>query len=184
MTRNLLLPLLLLAAASAACTRQSLQATYDRQTSYIESFITAQMSADTLATLSRRGGAYRLTLHDTLPPERDSLLPGGKVSLYYACYTLTSASISRNNLVATNLKSVASAAGWTLTDSTRYKKDTLLLDKNLLPGLEAGLRGVQAQDEAYILFTGEYGFGSSERGTIPARSALVYQVWIDSIEKP
>lgn len=183
MKRNCILHFLLLSAVLAgACTKQSLRATYDKQATFIENFISAQMNADPGATLSRSGEVYRLTLHDTLPPQRDSLLPGGKVSLYYACYTLTSASISRNNLVSTNLKSIAQAAGWSLSDSTRFRPDTLVLDKQLLPGLEAGLAGVQPLDEAYILFTGEYGYGRRERGTIPARSALVYQVWINSID--
>jgi len=182
MKRNTLILVFLLAAALGACTKQSLKTTYDKQTTYIENFITAQMKADTNATLTRNGNVCRLTLHDTLPPERDSLLPGGKVSLYYACYTLTAASVSRSNLVATNYEPLAKAAGWNLTDTTRYKLDTLTLDQTLVKGLQDGLVGVQEEDEAYILFTGEYGFGASERGTIPARSALVYQIWISRID--
>lgn len=171
----------LLLAGIGACTKEAQKATYDKQINYIESFIQNQMKLDTTATLVRNGGSYRLTLHDTLGL-KDSLRPGGKVALYYACFTLTSGSISRTNLVATNLKSIASQAGWDLTDTTGYKLDTLVLNDKLVKGLELGLNGVQDQDEAFILFTGENGFGNTERGTIPARSALVYAVWIEKID--
>ena len=169
-------------ALAAACTKQSLKATYDKQSGYIEAFVQGQMKSDTTATLRENGGAYRLLLHDTLKVQRDSLREGGLVSLYYACFTLTGSSVSRNNLVATNLKEVARAAGWDLTDTTRYKLDTVRLDKNLLPGLRYGLEGVQAGDQGYILFTGKLGYEDTERGMIPAKSALAYQIWIDNVK--
>lgn len=171
----------LLFAGIAACTKESQKATYDKQVTYIQSFIENQMKSDTNATLRINGGSYRLTLHDTLGL-KDSLRPGGKVALYYACFTLTNGSLNRSNLVATNLKSIATQAGWNLTDTTRYKLDTLVLDNKLVKGLQLGLDGVQEQDEAFILFTGENGFGNTERGTIPARSALVYAIWIEKID--
>ena len=177
---TLILLTVLLLAGIGACTKQSLKTIYDKQISYIESFIGTQMKSDTTATLVMNEGTYRLTLHDTLAL-KDSLLPGGKVALWYACFTLTSGSITRSNLVATNSKSIATQAGWTLSDTTRYKLDTLTLGDHLVKGLARGLQGVQAGDEAYILFTGENGFGNTERGMIPARSALVYAIWIENI---
>ncbi len=178
---TLIFSAVLAAALVAACTKQSLQTTFDKQTTYIENFISARMKADTNATLTISGSAYRLTLHDTLPAQRDSLQRGCKVSLYYGCYTLTSASISTSNLVATNLKELAKQAGWTLSDTTRFKLDTLTLDSSLLTGLADGLVGVQPKDEGFILFTGKYGYGKNERGMIPALSALAYYFWIDEI---
>jgi hypothetical protein len=89
--------------------------------------------------------------------------------------------LSNSNLIATNYKRLAEQAGWKLTDQSLYKLDTLTLDKSLLPGLAAGLVGVQPKDEGYILFTGKYGYGGSQKGTIPARSALAYYFWIENI---
>lgn len=169
----------------AACSRESLKATYDKQVGFIEGFISAQMKADTNATLFHNGKAYRLTLHDTLDRvlgPRETLLDGGKVSLYYACYTLTGSSLSAGNLVATNVKDIARQAGWNLSDTLRYKLDTLILDNSLVSGLQEGLRGVRQYDECVVLFTGEFGFGNTERGTIPARSALAYLFWIENID--
>ncbi len=172
-----------LAAAvwALSCTKQAVQTTYDKQTTNIEKFLESQMKADTNARLTLNDGAYRLILHDTLPAGRDSLRKGGSVSLHYALYTLTSTSVSKTNLVATNLESVAKSAGWTLSDTSQFKLDTLRLDASLLDGLQRGLLGVQAQDEGYILFNGKYGFGKKEHGMIPANSALVYQIWIDTV---
>lgn len=169
----------------AACVKQSLQITYDKQTSYIDNFVATQMKADTTATLVRNGGSYRLTLADTLDKvlgERDSLKAGNRVALWYACFTLTGNSISTSNLVATNVREVAEMAKWKLADSTNiFHLDTIRVDKNLVEGLYMGLQGVQQLDHGYVLFTGEFGFGNMARGTIPARSALVYQYVIEEI---
>lgn len=170
-----------MAVVLAGCAKQSVQATYDKQTGYIESFISTQMSEDATAMLTRNGGAYRVTLHDTMDPTRDSLQWGQRVSLYYGCFTLTSAKLTTANLVATNLKSLADQAKWTLTDESRFKLDTLVLNGALVQGLADGLVGVQPGDEGYILFTGKYGYGKSARGTIPALSALAYYILIDEI---
>ena len=183
--RSLLLAAILAMAVIAACSKLSVKSTYEKQSTYIEGFVSAQMSKDPQATLTRNGGAFRLTLHDTLDRvfgQRDSLRKGGTAVVWYACYTLTSSSVSSGNLVATNVKQLATSAGWNLSDTLRYKPDTLRLDGTLVRGLQEGLHGVQQYDECYILFTGEFGFGNNERGTIPARSALAYQFWIESIE--
>lgn len=174
--------ILLSIIVSGACTQQALQTTYDKQTTNIESFISAQMKADETATLTRTGGAYRVTLNDTLDPTRDSLGWNGSVTLDYALYVLSGSSVSSSNLVATSVQEIADAAGWDLSDKDQFQKVTLSMQDDLLEGLKMGLYGVQPQDDAYILFTGKYGYGSREQGTIPAKSALVYHVWIYSIE--
>ena len=182
---TLILSSLLALGMAVACVKQSLQATYDKQTSYIDNFVATQMKADTNATLTRNGGSYRLTMADTLDRvlgPRDSLKAGNRVALWYACFTLTGNSISTSNLVATNVIEVAEMAKWKLSDSTNiFHLDTIRVDKKLVEGLYLGLQGVQQFDHGYVLFTGEYGFGNMARGTIPARSALVYQYVIDEI---
>ena len=166
-----------------ACTKQSIQATYDKQETTIDAFVTARLKADTTATVTRNGGAVRVTLHDTLSTAADdSLRVGGTVSFYYAAYTLTGSSVSASSLVATNREQTATEAGWHLSDTTQFHIETLVLDDSLVPGLRDGLVGVQSQDECYILFTGKYGYGKNRQGTIPAKSALVYRVWVESID--
>ena len=175
---------ILLILLLAACTKQSLQSTYDRQISNIESFVTSYLQNDPTATLVINEGSYRLIFHDTLDASlhrKDSLAWGGQVVLYYGCYTFPNSNLSMTNLVSTNMIELAKLARWELTDESRYKLDTLTLDNTILPGLANGLLGVQPQDEGYILFTGKYGYGSSQKGTIPARSALAYYYWIENI---
>lgn len=177
--------ILLILVVLAACSKQSLQVTYDKQITNIESFIQNLLNKDPDARLIKEEeGVYRVNLHDTLDrvlSRTDSLEWGGEVSLYFACFTLTSSSLSNANLVATNLKELAEQAKWSLSDESIFKLDTLKLDNNLVPGLAKGLKGVQPLDEGYILFTGKYGYGKAERGTIPARSALAYYYWIENI---
>jgi len=173
----------LLLAAAFACTKQSLQATYDKQETTIDAFVAARTKADPDATVTRNGGSVRVVMHDTLSVEGDdSLHVGGTVSFYYAGYLLTSANIVSTNLVATNRKQTATEAGWNLSDTTQFHIETITLDDSLLPGLYDGLQGVQDQDECYILFSGKYGYGKSKQGTIPAKSALVYHIWVESID--
>lgn len=175
--------ILLLAAvlAAAACAKQALQTTYEKQAGYIESFLAAQMKNDPSARLTMNGGACRLILHDTLDPTRDSLQRGQKVRLNYGCYLLTSSSLSTGNLVATNIEALAGMAGWGLTDKSVFTPLTLTLDDNLVEGLADGLWGVQDGDEGYILFTAQYGYGNKDNGTIPALSALAYFIQIEKI---
>lgn len=186
MKRNtLILSCFLALGLTAACVKQSLQSTYDKQTSYIDNFVATRMKADTNATLTRNGGSYRLTLADTMDRvygERDSLKAGQRVALWYACFTLTGNSISTANLVATNVREVAEQAKWALADSINiFHLDTIRVNKDLVEGLYLGLQGVQEFDQGFVLFTGQYGFGNIARGTIPARSALVYQYLIEEI---
>ena len=184
MKKSTFILIALLIAGVFACTKESVQATYDKQETTIESFVESQLKADTTATVTYNNGAVRVVMHDTLYREgvlKDSLLAGGTVSFYYAGYVLSSAAISAAGLFATNHEATAKASGWVLSDTTQFRICTLTLDETLLPGLRYGLEGVQNQDECYILFSGEYGYGNNIQGTIPARSALVYHIWVNSI---
>jgi FKBP-type peptidyl-prolyl cis-trans isomerase len=44
-----------------------------------------------------------------------------------------------------------------------------------------GLEGVKAGEECEIIFSGKYGFGNKAFGMIPAKSALLYKIWVVSI---
>ena len=180
----ILISFLLLALLVPACNKAAVQLAYDKQETNISKFVESQLKKDTTATVTYKDGTVRIVLHDTLRREgilADTLQTGGTVSFYYAGYTLTGASVSNSNLFATNHKKTADAAGWKLSDTTAFNIMTLTLDDRLLDGLQRGLEGVRGQDECYILFSGKYAFGSRIQGTIPARSALVYHVWVNSI---
>ena len=112
----------------------------------------------------------------------DSLSSHGTVSFYYAGYVLNNASLNTGDMFATNSKDVAAAAGWNLTDESVFEVKTLKLgDKDIVPGLRRGLAGVKEGQECFILFSGKYGFGKHELGTIPANAALVYHIKVESI---
>jgi hypothetical protein len=184
---RILIPALLLAAIAGflpACNKEAVQLAYDKQETSIASFVEAQRRADETATVTYKDGVVRVVLHDTLTREgllADTLSMGGTVSFYYAGYTLSGSNVSSSNLFATNHQRTADAAGWKLSDTTAFHIQTLTLDDKLLEGLQRGLEGVRNQDECYILFSGKYAYGSRVQGTIPARSALVYHIWVNSI---
>ena len=172
------------AALASACNKEAVQQAYDKQETNIAKFVEAQCKADETATVTYKDGTVRIVLHDTLRREglfADTLRTGGTVSFYYAGYLLTGSSVSSSNLFATNHKKTADAAGWKLSDTTAFKISTITLDDRLLDGLQRGLEGVRPQDECFILFSGKYAYGSHAQGTIPARSALVYHIWVNSI---
>ena len=181
---RILVSALLLAALVPACEKQSVQLAYDKQETNIDNFVTAQLKKDTTATVTYKNGVVRVVLHDKLQrvgPLADTLRTGGTVSFYYAGYTLSSSTVSVSGMFATNHKETADNAGWRVNDTTAFNIQTLTLDDRLLDGLQRGLEGVRNQDECYILFSGKYGYGSHSQGTIPARSALVYHIWVNSI---
>ena len=181
---RILASVLLIAAIVPACNKEAVQQAYDKQETNIASFVGAQTKADTTATVTYKDGVVRVVLHDTLKREgllADTLRTGGTVSFHYAGYTLSGSSVSSSNLFATNHKATADAAGWKLSDTTAFNIMTITLGEPLLEGLQRGLEGVRGQDECYILFSGKYAYGSRVQGTIPARSALVYHVWVNSI---
>jgi hypothetical protein len=180
MTKRILIALALVALS--ACGKQSLKTTYDKQTTYIENFVAARQKESPDAVLVRQDGAYRLTLNDIPEESSPALERGHRVRLNYGCFTLTSATLSSTNLVSTNIKDLATQAKWTLSDESIFQPVTVTVDDSLVPGLASGLVGMQAGEEAYILFTGEFGYGNSERGTIPALSALAYYVQIEAID--
>ena len=183
-TRILVSALLLAGLVPAACNKASVQLAYDKQETNIANFVEAQCKADTTATVTYKDGTVRIVLHDTTAREgllADTLRMGGTVSFYYAGYTLTSSSVSNSNLFATNRQATADAAGWKISDTTAFNIETITLDDRLLDGLQRGLEGVRGQDECFILFSGKHGYGNNKQGTIPARSALVYHVWVSSI---
>ena len=159
---RILIPALLLALAAGllpACNKEAVQLAYDKQETNIASFVEAQLKADKTAKVTYKDGVVRVVLHDTLQREgllADTLQTGGTVSFYYAGYVLKNASVSNANLFTTNHKKTADAAGWRLSDTTAFHIRTLTLDDQLLEGLRRGLEG-------------------------PARSALVYHLWVNSI---
>lgn len=184
MKRSTVILVIALFAGVLSCTKQQVQTTYDKQETLIDNFVQARLKQDSTATVTYNNGSVRVVMHDTLAREgvlKDSLLAGGSVSFYYAGYVLSGASVSAAGLFATNHEATAKASGWELSDTTQYHICTLTLDESLLPGLRNGLEGVQNQDECYILFSGQYGYGNHKQGTIPALSALVYHIWVNSI---
>ena len=119
-------------------------------------------------------GSTRLVWDEGTGP---MLEPDGSVSFYYAGYTF-SGSISKQNLFVTNHQATAEASGFALTDPDYELYEVNLGETELIEGLRNGLEGVRAGERCDILCSGKYAFGNTTFGTIPAKSALAFQIWV------
>lgn len=163
----------------ASCKGKSLETTYSSQEDNIDKFIENLMEQDTVKYVVHNGGSNRIVLEEG---EGDELAEGGQVSFIYAGYTFSGSAPSAGNLFATNSVAIATESGWTVNDGD-YRILTLTLDKNagLVEGLRNGLLGVKGGEMCYIVFSGKYGFGDKNMGSIPKNSALIFQVWVESL---
>lgn len=166
----------------SGCTKQSLETTYSNQEERIETYVQTLLAetddnGDPIHSAVRNGGATRVIL---TPGTGPALSKGGTVSFYYAGY-IFNGSLSANNLFATNNETFAAENGWELTDADYSIKKVRLTKDSLLEGLYLGLHGVRAGEVCMILFSGEYGYGEKHVGTIPANSALAYQIWVTEV---
>ncbi len=170
----------LLAMTVASCSKQQLQTTYDSQDKRIDSFIQSQLSSSKALRTYPNGGSNRLVIVEG--EGDDSLSTSGTVSFHYAAY-IFSGSISSSNLFATNHEQTIADNGWTNMSGLDTSPMTLKLDTaDIVEGLRMGLFGVKKGQECYIIFSGRYGFGSKPIGTVPANSALLYHIWVESID--
>jgi hypothetical protein len=102
------------------------------------------------------------------------------VSFYFAGYSFTSGK-STNNLFATNHEETANSARWDLTDADYNLMTIDMADTELVKGLRDGLLGVKSGEHCEILFTGKYGYGKKPFGTVPANSALLFEIWVEAV---
>ena len=170
---------LILAFMAVSCTKEAQKTLYEKQEKLIENFVNAQLSANEEAEVVYNGGSVRVIV--AAGDSEDTLSSDGTVSFYYAGYTLSGTAVSQSNLFATNREDIAS--GWDLSVEDAFEPVILKLDEaSLVEGLRTGLKGVRTGEECYILFNSKHGYGDKAYGTIPAHAALVYRIWVNSIE--
>ena len=157
-----------------SCIKEKIENTYNNQEAKIDQYVEKNRGEKRVVY---NEGSTRLV---TKEGEGEELKGNGSIAFYYAGYTF-SGNISASNLFATNHAATATGAGWTLTDEQDNILTINLSEYKLIPGLKAGLVGVKGGEECQILFSGKYGFGDESVGIVPANSALVYKIWVESI---
>lgn len=169
--------------AATSCIKEQLEVSYNRQEDQIESHIeknqTVKNNEGVTVNLRvvRNGGSNRLVKVEGTGEE---LRADGHVGFYYAGY-IFNGSVSASNMFVTNHQVTAEQAGWNLTDPDYSLMEINITDYELIEGLRNGLIGVRAGEECEILFSGKYGFGNKTFGMIPAKSALLYKIWVVSV---
>lgn len=175
-----LISLLALCIFATSCIKTQLETTYNKQEDQIDQYLTKNMvvnnsegGSDTLRVV-RNNGSNRLVRKEGIGEE---LAADGYVSFYYAGYSF-SGSVNASNLFTTNRLETASESGWSTEESNYQIYEISLADTDLIPGLKDGLTGVRAGEECEILFSAKYGFGNKSLGIIPAKTALLYKIWV------
>lgn len=166
---------------ATSCIKEQLETTYNKQEEQIDQYITRSMvvtnelgETDTLRVV-RNNGSNRLVLKEG---NGEELSADGYVSFYYAGYSFNGGSISAASLFSTNRFETASESGWKAEESEYTLYEVSLADSDFIPGLKNGLLGVKAGEECEIMFSAKYGFGNKALGIIPAKTALLYKIWV------
>ena len=166
---------------AGSCVKEQLEATYTKQEDQIDSYITKNMTVsdgeggtDTLRVV-RNGGSNRLVRVEGTGEE---LREDGHLGFYYAGYIFNG---GPSSLFVTNHQATAEQAGWNLTDADYALWEINITETELIDGLRKGLTGVRAGEVCEIIFSGKYGFGNTTFGMIPAKSALLYRIWVVSV---
>lgn len=176
----------------SACSASSLENTYNSQESRIDSYLSGLvltvLDEDGNPVLDEQGkpvtrkpeiihnnGSNRAVIKDG---QGEELSSNGSATIYYAGYIFEN---QPRKIFATNHRQTAEKENWATTE-TDYEPFTIdMKDKNIITGLKNGLTGVKQGEECIIVFSGKYGFGKHSLGTIPAKSALCYHIWVESI---
>ena len=169
--------------AMVSCVKEQLEVTYNKQEDQIDQYITRSMivknadgTTDTLRVV-RNEGANRLV---KIEGSGEELRENGHVGFYYAGYIFNGGS-NASGMFVTNHQATAEQGGWNLTDPDYALMEINISEAELLDGIRKGLMGVRAGEECEILFSGKYGFGDNTFGMIPAKSALLYKIWVVSV---
>jgi FKBP-type peptidyl-prolyl cis-trans isomerase len=172
--------ILTICSLATSCVKEQLETVYNKQEEQIDQYLTKAMvttdesgQPDTLRVV-RNGGSNRLVRVEGIGEE---LTKDGYVSFYYAGYTFNG-SVSASSLFSTNRLESAAEAGWSAEESEYTLYEINLKDADLIPGLKNGLEGVKAGEECEIVFSAKYGFGNKPLGMIPAKTALLYKIWV------
>ena len=190
--RSILIFTLIICCLASSCVKEKLETIYQKQESQIDSYLSKNNTAKRDSTIIYEDGtkkdttwteelqivynrgAARLVKKKGSGPK---LAADGAVSFYYAGYTFNG-SFSASNLFVTNHQATAEQAGWNLTDADYQIYEISMNDAKLTQGLRDGLLGVKAGEECEIVFSAKYGFGNKPLGMIPAKTALLYKIWV------
>jgi len=169
---------------AASCAKED--SDYQKQVENIQKFVTSETEKDPDINVTEFGDIVRLTYPyaETCAIETSKAQAGSQalVKISYSAYVFKG-SISTGNLFATNDLQMAESQNFDTSDPEAFEPIVIsLADKSILEGLRTGLLGVRAGEECTILFPSRYGMGNRYIGTIPASSALAFEVSVIDIE--
>lgn len=184
---NITSVLILSAIVCFSCTKEDKALTIADQEAKIESFITSRYPNNAVI---RNNGSNRIIVDSCYKAEdpdkspaylaADTVAIGDTLRVFYAGYIFTS---SPSTLFATNVETLATDAGFTLTDQDFSAKEIAYLPGVLISGLEKGFSGMREGEHCLILFSAKEGYYDKTLFNIPKMSALAYEIWVDEVIK-
>jgi hypothetical protein len=142
----------------------------------IEQFISAQQNILRIENING--------IHHAIINEGDNLNPvqqGDSVYFYFDAYYL--ASSSNMVLFETNNKTTAEEHGLDTNSRNFDIKGEIAGSGKLVAGLDKGLMLCNLNEECFLIFNSDLGYGSAQLGIIPPYSPIVFRVLIVRLEK-
>lgn len=162
----------------SGCIKENTELVYTNQETKIDSYVKSLLDNNPTYSVSYNNGSVRVTAVEGYGP---ALEKKNTATILYSGYTFNG-NLSASNLFVTNVKEIAQQSGWDVSDESTFVPASVSpSDKKLVEGLANGLIGVKQGEECIILFSGKYGFGKKQNGTISANSAIAYHVLVTSI---
>ena len=159
MSRFRLSLLLALAALAAFSCESEVREANINQEQYIDDYI-GRYYADN--EIFREGGATRVVL-SAGAPGAPVIERGDSVYLYYAGFTFDQNGPATQFALDSGLVRVGAG--------------------DLIKGLDAALPGARLGEEALVIFSSQYGYGTDAVGLVPANTALLFDVAVAAIKK-
>lgn len=161
----------------AACTKSTIENTYNTQEVNIDNYVEKYLSGNPDTRVVYNKSVIRMVLAEG---DGQQLEKGGNATVYYAGYDFSSSAMTAATLFATNNSDVAATSKWSISDESVFAPVEMKLDGDLIEGLRLGMEGARKGEDCIILFSGKYGFGR-QVGTIPANAALAYRIQIQDV---
>ncbi|MDR0581813.1 MAG: FKBP-type peptidyl-prolyl cis-trans isomerase [Prevotellaceae bacterium] len=155
--------ILFILCSLCACTSEVERLAVSNQEEAINSYISAQMTADTSIRMVAHNGSYRLIKTPGNAPEAAA---GDSVRFYYIAYVF---SRGKGTVFDTNRDTLGFVSridnGRGIVGIGQY-----------IPGLDNGLMGMKTGEKAELIFPASQGFGNAAVGLVPPLSALLFDV--------
>ena len=170
-----ILKLLVFLMLPFGCTKEDREVQLAQQIKDIDSFTKSYVSNGKRLVISK--GSSRVVIQEGIG---DTLMVGDSVFFDFAGYIFQS---GLGMLSDTNVQTIGETMGVNIYNRGFNFGKGVVGKSMFISGLDQGLLGVKSEEQAYIIFPANLGFGNKDVGLVPKMSPLIFEVWIKEIKK-